>query len=329
MRGKLVISLLATAVLLLPALPARAAVTIGSDLSQAALNATCAAAACTTTSLTHPSAQLASPIDGVVVRWRLKQDGAGGQVRLEVIRPDGAGAFTGVSTGATENLSVGPPATNTFLTGQPISSGDRIALDILSNASSLGVASGSQPGVTFARWLPPLAVGETRAPTTTVPPSIEVLINADIEADADCDGLGDETQDPLVAGGCLPVAPPAVLSPAVAIRPAGLVSRAVTTKGKSIALEIACPADGNCTSNRLSLVSSKPVSLSSAAAARAKRIAVGSASFTIPAGKTQTVTVPLTKRAKRTLRLRRKLATTATITGGGATTTAGLTIKLK
>jgi hypothetical protein len=324
MSRRFVISVLAAAGLFSPAPPAHAAVTIGSDLSQAPLNATCAVAACTTTSLSHPTAQLTSPIDGVVVRWRLSHDSAGGQVRLEVIRPASGGAFTGVNTGATESVTGLPTGITPFPTRQPIASGDRIALDILSNASSLAVASAAQPGVTFARWIPPLAGGETRAPTFTQPDNIEVLINADIEPDADCDGLGDETQDPAVAGGCLPAAAP------LPGRLASLAGGVVKTKGKAVSLNFSCPAGGgNCFGNSVSLQSAKPVSVKAATAARAKRIGVGSASFTISAGTTQAVTVVLTKRARKVLRDRRKLATTATVTGGGSSTTAAVTIKLK
>ena len=98
------------------------------------------------------------------------------------------------------------------------------------------------------------------------------------------------------------------------------------TKGKSISLTFGCPAGGGtCAGNSVSLQSAKPVSVGDAAAAKAKRIAVGSASFTIPAGASQPVTVRLTKRARMVLLQRRKLAT---ISGAGRSIASSLTIKL-
>ncbi len=71
------------------------------------------------------------------------------------------------------------------------------------------------------------------------------------------------------------------------------------------------------------------MSFGKASVAKAKRIAVGSASFSVPKGGSQAVTVPLTKRARQALRQRKKLPVNATITGGSTVTTTALRIKLK
>jgi hypothetical protein len=332
MSRKLVISVITAAALLLPVLPARAAVTIGSDLSAAPFGGLgCAGAACTWASTGIPGQQTTSPIDGVVVRWRLRvgETGLGGQqIRLKVVRPTGGGEYTAVDVSDTHGplAASATDTTHLFPTTQLIKAGDGIALDADSaNVGNL-VVDGSTASTTELRWDPALPIGTSRPPNNTFT-SGEILLNADVEPDADCDGLGDETQDPqVVSGGCTPTNS----SPPHGGGVAALAGGVVKTKGKSVSLTFSCPAaGGDCSSNSVSLRSAKPVSIGTAETAKNKRIAVGSASFTIPAGTSQAVTVPLTKRAQKVLRQRRKLATTATITGGGHSTTASLTIKLR
>jgi hypothetical protein len=65
---------------------------------------------------------------------------------------------------------------------------------------------------TYDTWTPPLGNGETRAPANNS--DTELLLNADIEPDADTDGFGDETQDQCPTnssthGPCPTPAPPA------------------------------------------------------------------------------------------------------------------------
>jgi hypothetical protein len=330
MSRKLVVSLFTAAMLLVPALPASAAVTLGSDLTGAPFGGT----PCTSTTTDPcmlamtflPGRMMAAPTDGVIVRWRVKGNSSANPVdlTLRVIRPVG-GSFTAISTSSTATFPMtGADTTIAPTTQQPVKAGDLIALNVQPPSNNFQFQTASTTtGLNMARWQPPLADGSTSPPTSTVSDTAELLYNADLEPDADCDGLGDETQDPVVAGGCLPAAG---LKAGVATLPGGVVK----TKGKSVSLTFGCPAAGGaCSGNSVSLQSAKPVNLREATAAKGKRIAVGSASFTIPAGGGQAVTVPLTKRAQKVLRLRRKLATNATITGGGRTTTASLTIKLK
>jgi hypothetical protein len=327
MSRKLSISLIAAAALLLPVGSVRAAVTIGSDLSATPVNGDACSGppACTAGNTAITMRQVASPFDGVVVRWRLKASNTclcpGTGVRLRVVHPVAGGAYIGTNSSVTHVITDGPVATHIFKTGQPIQKGDLIALDIGFPSNNFVTNVGS--GGTLARWQPRLADGEKRAPTTTL--TTEMTLNADIEPDADCDGLGDESQDPLVLPSCLPPAP----SP-VAAGIAELVGGVVKTKGKSISLTFSCPATaGDCSGNSLQLRSTKPVSFGKASVAKAKRIAVGSASFSVPKGGSQAVTVPLTKRARQALRQRKKLPVNATITGGSTVTTAALRIKLK
>jgi hypothetical protein len=60
---------------------------------------------------------------------------------------------------------------------------------------------GTNAGATQAYWnMPPLADGSQRAATGTGA-SIETLVQANVEPDIDCDGKGDETQDPSLTDG--------------------------------------------------------------------------------------------------------------------------------
>jgi hypothetical protein len=182
----------------LPA-PAGAAVTIGSDLAPDPVNAACTAD-CTLANTTLPDGQVTSPIQGVVVRWRVRAGASGGPIalRLVVLRPAGSGTYTNVSRSAIQTFSEVPVTTETYLTQQSIAVGDQIGVDMAGGVSvnSFVIATTPIAGTTNVRWQPPLADGATSAPTNTFgPPSNEVMLNADVEPDCDRDGLGDETQD--------------------------------------------------------------------------------------------------------------------------------------
>jgi hypothetical protein len=334
MSRKFWIGGLVAAALLLPALPAQGAVTIGSDLSHAPVNGGACALpteGCTAANTTLPGAQVSSPIDGVVVRWRLRFNSAGTSVSmaLRVIRPSGS-AFTGVNTSTAPTFSSAVDTTVVSNTQQPIKAGDQIALDVLGTpaapSNNLIVETAAQAGVTFVRWVPPLADGATAPPTATFDaPSQETTFNADVEPDADCDGLGDETQDPAVTVCPTPAAPAKAAT-------ARLQEGTVTTNGKTVLLHVLCaPGGGNCDANSVGLMTTKPVRLgkATASAKKGKRISLGSAPFSLTAAQPGTVTVPLTKAGRKLFRLHRKAGATATITGGGGSSTAIVTIKVK
>jgi len=182
-------------------LPASAsgAVTIGSNLTATVNNnQLCAPDPCTAAHRTLPPASLASggllaKSDGVVVRWRIKAGSAVGPVALRITRPGNSSARTGAGTSPT----VTPTAnqTSTFDVRLPIQSGDAVGIDCCQNASLH--AFSSTPNASYEFWASRL---EDRGPPT--PPffispfeGIELLVNADIEPDADADGFGDESQD--------------------------------------------------------------------------------------------------------------------------------------
>ena len=198
------------------AVPAQAATTVGNNL----------AATPTTVSLCDGSigctlvpASLApekgtlTTVTGVVVRWRVKAAAAARtSIALRVVRGN-----TAVGTSAAQTLTA--PGISTFPTRLAVVAGDRLGID----AFGVNPPIAAFPGGTVDRWSPPLGETETRPPTDQRP--FELLLNADIEADADRDAWGDETQDRCVGqagpqNGCpAPPPPPPTTTPPPATTP--------------------------------------------------------------------------------------------------------------
>lgn len=180
--------------------PASAATTIGSDLAASDGTIGCGVP-CTGVQTVIPGRATASPINGVIVRWRIG-DGVG-RLSLRVARPSGntypgGETYTGVGRSdpvtitAPPSDDVGePPVISTFPARIPIRAGDRIGVD-LGPDSALGYRTRS--GATLIVFFPTLGEGERRDAQNDLQ-DFEGLFNADVEPDADRDNFGDETQD--------------------------------------------------------------------------------------------------------------------------------------
>ena len=182
-------------VLLLGAGPASGAVTVGSDLeSEADGGRSCLvinpSGSCTWAIDSLDSEHRAAggdfiSVDGVLVRWRLRtaSGSGGGSVRLRVLDSNTAvGASAEVPVPTVEG-------THEFPTRISVHLGDRLGLDYVSAGTLFAFAEGG--AIDF--WDPRLGDAETLDPDST---SVDqLLLNADIEPDADGDGFGDETQD--------------------------------------------------------------------------------------------------------------------------------------
>jgi hypothetical protein len=149
---------------------------------------------------------LTSPIDGVVVRWRLKVgdiQGAGGGAALRIIRPGATDdAATGAGTSPSGTMQVG---LNEFPVspGLPIRQGEGIGVDPEITATVVDISAG-----TISGWEPVLVNGApSRLPSFSFAPRW-LQLQADVEADKDGDKLGDESQDPD-GGNPPPPQPPA------------------------------------------------------------------------------------------------------------------------
>ena len=178
--------------------PAAAAVTVGSPLgARADLVTTCrSSAGCTATAAALGGRPVAIGEDGVIVRWRLRS-ASRGTAALRVLRPSPGGAFAGVRAGPPRRLAIraraGRDARYVFTARIPVERGDLLAVDIGRGPAAVFHLRGG-PGYAALSFEPALPASEPRAPTRALD-GAELLLNADVEADADGDGFGDETQD--------------------------------------------------------------------------------------------------------------------------------------
>jgi hypothetical protein len=195
---------------------AGAAVTLGSDLSQPAADGVACSTSCTVVQSGLPGRTITSPLDGVIVRWRIRTNGAGGPFQLRVAEP-----FTGdqrIGAGWSAAGSASAAGISEFQTRMQIHAGANIGLDFNSSNAAFFKSASAVAGATSLYFKPILPDGIAATPVN-VNTGTEMLYNADVEADADRDGYGDETQDKCVgtfgtAEGCDKSAPVPVLTTA-------------------------------------------------------------------------------------------------------------------
>jgi ATP-dependent Clp protease adapter protein ClpS len=128
----------------------------------------------TNSSLPEAGANVTSPVNGTLVRWRITQ-ATGGPFKLRVLTPDGGTTYTGAGSGALQTPS--SLATQTFPANLPINAGQTIGIDNSLGSDHVGVASVA--GASFQAWVPPLVDGQTRAATSSG--AAEVGFNADVQ----------------------------------------------------------------------------------------------------------------------------------------------------
>jgi hypothetical protein len=192
-RGAVVAALLSGLLLAISAGPAQAAVTIGSNLSgpfDPVANGHCSeVGGCAGIHYVLPERATAAPIDGVIVRWRVRGTGA---MRRFVARYV---AYDTVRRKGTSAAGEGVPgdAVSTFPTRLPIRAGEHAGI-MLENGAS--ISARQNDGAYLDVFVPPPSATEpTSAQGDFLDQPVEVAYNADIEPDADQDGYGDETQD--------------------------------------------------------------------------------------------------------------------------------------
>lgn len=114
------------------------------------------------TALPESGANLVSPVNGAIVRWRV-QGAKGGPFYLRVLHPNGSGAYAASGT----SLPATPSGTGieTFSTNVPIRAGDLIGIDPTNGADEIGIAPVA--GASFAFIAPPPLEGATLAPSGT------------------------------------------------------------------------------------------------------------------------------------------------------------------
>lgn len=190
-RPQLVAQVACAAALLAPA-GASAAVTIGSDLDGSPGGAGSILPGAMAANGALPPGSLAAggltaPNAGVVVSWTVRSGPSAtpSAVRLRILSGD-----TAAATGPIETIPVAG-GSNTFPARIAIEAGQRLGLETTSGAGVSAVVV--LAGATFNHWSPALGESETRAPSSS--PGFALLLNARVEADADGDIYGDESQD--------------------------------------------------------------------------------------------------------------------------------------
>jgi IPT/TIG domain-containing protein/PASTA domain-containing protein len=114
------------------------------------------------TTLPETGANLASPVNGAIVRWKV-QGAVGGPFTLRVLHPNGSGAFT--ASGTSQPVKPNGTGIETFSTQLPIRSGDLIAVDSTNPTDEIGVADASGAG--YGIFSAPPFEGATLAPSQT------------------------------------------------------------------------------------------------------------------------------------------------------------------
>jgi hypothetical protein len=140
----------------------------------------------------------AAAAPGVLTRWRLRSTATAGDTVLQLLRPDAAGtAYTVVAESAA--VRVTSTAVVTVAARAPVQVGDRIAArsvpSVGGSSSDLGTLA-ARPADTIVARQPPTALNAVWTPPTSGTDHLRLLIQADIEPDADYDGYGDVTQEP-------------------------------------------------------------------------------------------------------------------------------------
>ena len=185
-------------------------ITLGPPLTGPMTNVTCAPAiggGCgemllSSTSL--PSVQIASPVDGTVVRWRMRGASSTLPYSLDVLRHNTDGSYT--VTASTGPVTPAGNEVETLPTSLPIHVGEYIEL----NLPQGGQLTALEEPSTYSFFFPTLEPGETRQPGEFEYP-FTFAYNADVDSEA----------TPVVpAVPVLPTAPVAPISPAPIASPA-------------------------------------------------------------------------------------------------------------
>lgn len=128
---------------------------------------------------------------GIVTRWRLRGTTTGGDTVLQVLRPDQAGTtFTLVAQ--TAPIHVTSTDVVVVASGIPVQPGDRLAAR--SVTGDLGTVAYRAGDKLSTHQPPTTTIGQSFTPGGPAN-DLRLLVQADVEPDADGDGKGDVTQD--------------------------------------------------------------------------------------------------------------------------------------
>jgi hypothetical protein len=175
--------------LLFPAGSGAATVTVGSPLTAPFKSEPCTTlGTCTGINAVLPEsgALVASPIDGVVVRWRMMLGAPPFRYKLRVLAPAGGTTYTGAGSSAAETPT--GPGLETFAAGLPIKAGQVIGFDVEPKAPT-GFAE--ENGGIVLGWIPALPDGATAPAGASI--DGEIAFNADVQPAPTISGLSPAT----------------------------------------------------------------------------------------------------------------------------------------
>jgi hypothetical protein len=160
--------------------PAGAVVTIGSDLARQPNSTADYTPRPTFSTVSLASDRQApggvsSPVNGTVVRWRIRVGVSTGETNFRIIRPLPGGLFTGA--GSSGSVIPSTDATTSYDVALPIKIGDYIGLDSPQSPGAQFFITGG--GAVRNEWQPRLADGSPGQPPSRANP-YEIALNADI-----------------------------------------------------------------------------------------------------------------------------------------------------
>jgi IPT/TIG domain/PASTA domain len=127
------------------------------------------------TALPEKGANLVSPVNGAIVRWRV-QGAEGGPFYLRVLRPNGSGAYAGAGTSNPATPS--GTGLQTFTANLPVRTGDLIGIDPTKATDKIGIAEVA--GASYGFIFPPPFDGASVAPSGAVAGK-EIELSAEIQ----------------------------------------------------------------------------------------------------------------------------------------------------
>jgi hypothetical protein len=183
-------ALLAVLLLAASVSPAGAVVTIGSNLARQPDSGADYSPRPTFSNLSLASDRqvpsgLSSPVNGTVVRWRIRVGDATGVTNLRIIRPLGDGFFTGAGTSAPVTPLIN--ATTSYQAQLPIRIGDYIGIDCCNSGVLDSEFFVTGPAIR-SEWQPSLADGGPGRPPNRTK-LFEVALNADITSTFTVDAI--------------------------------------------------------------------------------------------------------------------------------------------
>ena len=135
------------------------------------------------------------PRDGVIVRWRVRVEPGLGDTVLQLLRPTTPGGSTFAVAAETAPIHATTTDVLTLAASVPAQQGDRLAVrSVLGGANRDLGAIAYVAGDDLVVDDPPRTTGETWTPDAGSPAARRLLVQADVEPDADGDGRGDVTQ---------------------------------------------------------------------------------------------------------------------------------------